>query len=190
MTQSSDPKNISDTAEQSVHDPDSQNGEAWSEWESSSSSSTWAQQDDHAIEEIHRLKEALARSQADYQNLVMRSERDRSDMGAYLSLKILVPLLKEIDNLERAVKLKTWIEWDGFVDGIRSVLLWFSRYLESQGVIPFDSLGHEVDPEKHDVMAQAPGEEWKIVSEFERGYMMGDRVLRHAKVVVGLGGEE
>jgi molecular chaperone GrpE (heat shock protein) len=57
-------------------------------------------------DEIVRLKEALARSQADYQNLLMRIDRDKADMVHFLSAKILAPLLTQIDNLERAVKLK------------------------------------------------------------------------------------
>ncbi len=60
--------------------------------------------------EIARLQEALARSQADYQNLVMRNERDKTDMVYFLSAKILLPLLTQVDNLERAVKLKDGIE--------------------------------------------------------------------------------
>ena len=61
------------------------------------------------------------------------------------------------------------------------------KYLESQHVKPLVSLGQEVDPSKHDVMTQGPGPEGQIVTEFEKGYMIGDRVLRHAKVVVGSG---
>ena len=49
------------------------------------------------------------------------------------------------------------------------------------------SLGEEVDADKHDVLSQGPGEENKIINEFEKGYMIGDEVLRHAKVVVGNG---
>jgi molecular chaperone GrpE (heat shock protein) len=57
-------------------------------------------------DEITRLKDSLARSQADYQNLLMRVDRDKIEMVSYLSAKIILPLLKEVDNLERAVKLK------------------------------------------------------------------------------------
>lgn len=51
----------------------------------------------------------------------------------------------------------------------------------------FESVGQEVDPDKHDVMTEAPGEAGRIITEFEKGYMLRDRVLRHAKVVVGSG---
>ncbi len=67
-------------------------------------------------DEITRLRDALARSQADYQNLLMRVERDKADMAFYLSSKILTPLLTQVDTLERAVKLKDGVEGDSFVD--------------------------------------------------------------------------
>lgn len=138
-------------------------------------------------DEIKRLQESLARSQADYQNLLMRVERDKSDMAFFLASKMFLPLLSQIDNLERAVKLKEWVEWDAFVDGVRSVLTGFNKFLESQGVTSFVSLGQEVDPDRHDVMTEMPGEAGKIIQEFEKGYILKDRVLRHAKVVVGSG---
>lgn len=67
-------------------------------------------------EVIKRLQESLARSQADYQNLLMRVERDRSEMVSFLSGKILTPILSQVDNLERAVKLKEGVEGDAFVE--------------------------------------------------------------------------
>lgn len=138
-------------------------------------------------DQIVQLQNALARSQADYQNLVMRNERDRTEMVHFLSAKILLPLLTQVDNLERAVKLKEWVEGDGFVDGVRSVLAGMQKFLESQGVQAFESIGHEVDPDRHEVMTQWPGAEGIIITEFEKGYTLRDRVLRHAKVVVGSG---
>ncbi len=137
--------------------------------------------------EIERLQESLARSQADYQNLLMRVERDKSDMAFFLASKILLPLLSQIDNLERAVKLKEGVDWDTFVDGVRSVLWGFNKFLETQGVNSFVSIGQEVDPDRHDVMTEMPGEAGKIIQEFEKGYILKDKILRHAKVVVGSG---
>ena len=58
--------------------------------------------------------------------------------------------------------------------------------LEKMWVKTFDSKWTEVDPNKHEVMTQIPGEEWIIVDEFEKWYMLEDRVLRVAKVVVGM----
>lgn len=61
-------------------------------------------------EQLAILQGSLLRSQADYQNLLMRVERDKVDMAFFLSAKMLTPLLTQIDNLERAVKLKEGVE--------------------------------------------------------------------------------
>jgi len=137
--------------------------------------------------EIATLRDQLARAQADYQNLKMRGERDRADMVHFLTEKLLSPLLTQIDNLDRAVKIKDGVTDDAFVDGVRAVQSGLQKYLENQGVKAFDSVGQEVDPDKHEVLSQTPGKEGIIVTEFEKGYMLGDRVLRHAKVIVGAG---
>lgn len=138
-------------------------------------------------EEITKLREALARSQADYQNMMMRAERDRKDMQFFLMEKLLKGLLVQIDNLDRAVAIKADVTGDAFVDGVRNVQSGLAKYLENHGVVAFSSLGEEVNPDRHEVLSQMAGEEGKIVAEFEKGYMFGDRVLRHAKVVVGNG---
>jgi len=119
-------------------------------------------------DELARLRDALARSQADYQNLLMRVERDKADMAFYLSSKILTPLLTQVDTLERAVKLKDGVEGDAFVDGVRALQGNITKYLESQGVRGFESIGSEVDPDRHDVMTEMPGEAGKIIQEFEK----------------------
>ena len=90
--------------------------------ESSQSSGSGQSPSSDDTEEIKNLKNSLIRTQADYQNLLMRIERDRSDMVHFLSAKILLPLLTQVDNLERAVKLKEGVEGDTFIDGIRSML--------------------------------------------------------------------
>lgn len=61
-------------------------------------------------EQVASLQASLARSQADYQNLLMRVDRDKADMAFFLSSKMLTPLLTQVDNLERAVKLKEGVE--------------------------------------------------------------------------------
>lgn len=152
-----------------------------------SGDTSWTVSSNSDADIIAGLQASLARAQADYQNLLMRVERDKSEMVHFLSAKILLPLLTQIDNLERAVKLKEWVEWDAFVDGIRSVFGGFQKYLESQWVKSFDSIGLEVDPDRHDVMTEMPGESGKILQEFEKGYILREQILRHAKVVVGNG---
>ena len=147
-------------------------------------------QDDQIItlnKVIEDLRSSLARSQADYQNLVMRNDRDKAEMVHFLSARIFTPLLAQIDHLDRAVQIKDGVEGDTFVDGVRNVAGGLAKYLESQGVIAFSSIGEEIDPDRHDVLSQTDGPDGQIISEFEKGYTLGDRVLRHAKVIVGNG---
>ena len=136
-------------------------------------------------EEIIELKQSLARSQADYQNLIKRFERDKEEMGSYLTWNIVLKMLPFIDNLERMMNatpedMKSWAlyEW------VRSTLSGITKTLENMWVKAFDSIWKDVDTDFHDVMSQMPWEQWKIIQEFERWYMLWDKVIRHAKVVV------
>ncbi|EKE27865.1 MAG: Protein grpE [uncultured bacterium (gcode 4)] len=138
--------------------------------------------------EINILKESLARAQADYQNLVRRVERDKIDMWIYLTWNIIAKILPFVDNLERIIAatpedMKQW----GLFDWVKSTYAWIVKTLEGLWVKSFDSIWQEVDASLHDVMSQMPWEEGKIIQEFERWYMLGDKVIRHAKVVVGSG---
>lgn len=138
-------------------------------------------------DEILKLKELLTRTQADYQNFKMRSERDREDMIFFLKYDIFKKILPRIDDLERIIKntpeeQKTLALYEWVLVLEKSL----KRDLDAMWVKPFDSVWSEVDPNKHEVMTQIPSENpWIIVDEFEKWYMLGDRVLRVAKVIVG-----
>ena len=143
-----------------------------------------------AQKELSELKEALARSQADYRNLLARVDRERDEMGGYITGNTILKMLPIIDNLERALaNIPEDIMENSWVAGMRSIYALALKQLELLGVKPFDSVGSEVDANLHDVMSQAPGKEGVIIAEFERGYKLGDRVIRHAKVIVGNGAE-
>ena len=63
------------------------------------------------------------------------------------------------------------------------------RALESVGVSSFESVGQPLDPAFHEAVAQVPGAEGAVVVEFEKGYKLREKVIRHAKVTVGNGAE-
>lgn len=146
-----------------------------------------AEEEDNDIvpNEVVKLKDMLARSQADFENFKMRVQRDKEDMIFFLKADIFSKVLPRVDDLERVVlstpeelrgnALFTWVE---------TTLKSLSKDLEKLWVTAFSSKWEKVDPDKHDVMTQVPWEDWIIVDEFVKGYMLWDRVLRHAKVVV------
>lgn len=137
-------------------------------------------------DEVSSLKEMLARNQADYQNFKKRVERDREDMVYFLKVDIFKKILPRVDDLERIIKNTpeeqkntSLFEW---VTILHKNLV---KNLEDLWVIAFESINTEVNPDKHEVMTQVPSETpWIIVDEFEKWYMIWDRVLRIAKVIV------
>ncbi len=138
-------------------------------------------------EEISKLKDLLNRTQADYVNFKTRSERDREEMMFFLKYDILKKILPRVDDIERIIKNTKEEEKNS---SIFNWLLILEKSLKQDlkwlWVDQFDSLNHEVDPNKHEVMTQVPSpwNEWKIIDEFEKWYILWDRVLRVAKVVI------
>lgn len=139
-----------------------------------------------ANEPSNKCKDILAKTMADFDNFRKRVERDKDDMIFFLKQDIFKKILPRIDDLERIVKntpedLQTWalFEW------IISLEKKLKKDLEVLWVKAFESIWMEMDADKHDVMTTLPWkEEWIIVDEFEKWYMLWDRILRHAKVVV------
>ena len=137
-------------------------------------------------DEVEKLKDALSRSQADFDNFKKRTERDRGEMAFFLKADVLRKILPRIDDLERMLKntpedMRIGALYEWLVALEKSL----KKDLTGLWVVPFDSLGGPVDPNKHEVMTQVPSDQiGLIIDEFEKGYMLWDKVLRVAKVVV------
>lgn len=143
------------------------------------------------IKEISKLKETAARSQADYKNLVARTERERGEMTDFITERVAIKILPSIDNLERLISGTPESEARGALyDGVKSTLQGLVKTLESIGVTAFESIGNSLDPAFHEAVARVKGEEGVVISEFEKGYTLREKVIRHAKVTVGDGSSE
>lgn len=107
--------------------------------------------------EIAKLKETVARSQADYKNLLSRTERERHEMADFVTEKLVLKLLPSIDNLERLLSGTPESEATGaFYDGVKSTFLGLVKTLESIGVSAFGSVGEALDPAFHEAIARVP----------------------------------
>ena len=138
--------------------------------------------------ELDKLRDTLARTQADYKNFQTRTERDKSEMIFFLKQDIFKKILPRIDDLERIIISTPEEEQKGAIfDWLKLVYTKLLDDVSRLWVKVFESKWQEVDPEKHDVMTQVPWEEGIIQDEFEKWYELDGRVLRHAKVVVGNG---
>ncbi len=137
-------------------------------------------------DEVSALKELLARNQADYQNFKMRVERDREDMIHFLKVDIFKKILPRLDDLRRIIKnTPEEQKWTSIYEWVLILEKTLTSDLDKLWVKHFDSIWQEVNPDLHEVMTQIPSETpWVIVDEFEKWYMIWDRVLRIAKVIV------
>jgi molecular chaperone GrpE len=131
------------------------------------------------------------RAAADLQNYKRRVEQERSEAGRLASASLVINLLPLLDDLDRAlrnvdVKLAglTWI------DGVWLIYRKFQAVLENFGVKEIPADGQPFDPNVHEAISEAPGEAGKVVSVVQKGYSMGDRVIRPSMVIVGKGGDE
>jgi molecular chaperone GrpE len=129
------------------------------------------------------------RAAADYQNFKRRVEEERSETARFANASLIINLLPLVDDLERALQnVDTALAGLTWVDGIRLIYRKFQAVMEMSGVTEIEADGHPFDPALHEAVAQVPGEEGKIVSVAQRGYKLGDRVIRPAMVIVGKGG--
>ena len=134
-------------------------------------------------------KDLYARLRADFDNFKKRTARDREDTYRFAEADILRDILPTVDNLALALGNAKDPE-NEFVKGVQLVYDTFLKVLKDHGAEPFDSVGKELDPEKMEAIATLPSdkvEEGKVSNEVKRGWMLREKLLRAAQVVVSSG---
>jgi molecular chaperone GrpE len=130
----------------------------------------------------------LLRLAADVENLKKRQERERVDLLQYGNENLVKELLPVVDNLERALDHGRQLKApEALLEGIELVYQGFLKALERFGVTPFDSVGQPFDPTFHNAMMQEETSDFpdcSIIKEAQKGYLMNQRLLRPAMVVV------
>jgi len=131
------------------------------------------------------------RAAADFQNYKRRTEQEREELGRLANAALVINILPTLDDLERALtSVDSHLAGLTWIDGIWLIYRKLQAVLEASGVKPIETKGQEFDPRFHEAVMTGEGEENKIISEVQKGYMLGDRVIRPAAVVVGRGKEE
>jgi molecular chaperone GrpE len=130
----------------------------------------------------------LLRLAADMENLKKRQERERGELLQFANENLVKELLPVVDNLERALEHGRQLKApEALLEGIGMVHHGFLKVLDRFGVTPHDSLGQQFDPAFHNAMMQeeAPDvPDGSIIKELQKGYLMNQRLLRPAMVVV------
>lgn len=135
-------------------------------------------------------KDRYARAMADFDNFRKRTLQEKADLIKSAASRAMVDLLPVVDDFERAIDaMHTTDDIDSMKEGIQLIYNKFIKYLESQNVKAIESNGQPFDTDLHEAvtMFPAPSPELKgrVVDTTLKGYRIGDKVIRHAKVVVG-----
>jgi len=132
--------------------------------------------------------ERFLRAAAELDNFRKRKEREVSDLRKYANQSLLRELLGVVDNLERALASSGENGTpDGLVEGVDMTLKELLKIFDQFGVIPVESLEKPFDPTVHEAVMQEPSDTVPantVIKELQKGYMLRDRLLRPAMVVV------
>ncbi|MEM7787310.1 MAG: nucleotide exchange factor GrpE [Bacteroidota bacterium] len=146
--------------------------------------------------EMQILQEKLLRQAAEYQNYRRRSEGDRLEAVRQGRRGVLLPILDVFDDLGRSVEAArraaeqdaSTPATDALAEGVELVYKKFQDALVKIGVAPIEAVGKPFDENEHEAMMQQPApddaESGTVLAEIQPGYRLGDRVLRHARVIV------
>jgi molecular chaperone GrpE len=146
-------------------------------------------------EEAKEAQDKLLRLAADFENQKKRLQREKEMSLKYAEENIIKEILPCIDNLERAVNQDQDSEDFGkqLLEGVQLTIKGLMSSLEKVGLKPLISVGEPFDPKFHEALVMEASKdvpEQRIIQEFEKGYMLKDRLLRAAKVVVSKGDVE
>jgi molecular chaperone GrpE len=138
--------------------------------------------------ERDQFLDLLQRTRADFENYQKRNQREREQERKYMVGSVLLDLLPVLDNLERAtLAAKQAGETGPLVQGVAMVHNQFLELLRRYHVTPIDAQGKPFDPNLHQAVMQQPAAGKPpntVLQVVEQGYLLHDRVLRPAKVVV------
>jgi len=144
-----------------------------------------------AQQQIEELNERVVRLTADYDNYRKRAQRDKIEARQFANQGILEKLLPVLDNFEMAIIAVK--DADPSVrDGVQMIYDQLLSVLKAEGVEPVDAVGKQFDPNLHEAISQEESdevEEGEVISQIQRGFILNDRLVRPARVVVAKAAE-
>ena len=139
-------------------------------------------------QEKNDLSDRLLRTMAEFDNYRKRVTREKEGLIKYGTERIAFEILPVVDNFERALEQSHQATDPGaLVDGLKMILKQLMAALEKFEIKPFHSIGEQFNPEIHEAMAQQEHpdhEDNTVIEQFQKGYMLGERMLRPARVLV------
>jgi molecular chaperone GrpE len=138
--------------------------------------------------QVDQYKDLLLRKAAEFDNFKRRIENETTNVIRFATESLIDDLLPVLDDFERSLKhSRETNQNDALVKGVELIYGKLLKVLEGRGVKAFETVGKEFDVGFHDALMQMPRKDvppHTVIEEVEKGYMLNDKVIRHAKVVV------
>ena len=152
----------------------------------SKSSKTKASKKNNFKKELELVKDKNLRLFAEFENYRKRTAKERLELYSTANKDIMLVLLPILDNFERSIKANNYSD----SDGPTLIYKQLKAELEKKGLKEMESpIGKELDTDFHEATANVPApkknQKGKIIDVIEKGYFLGEKIIRYAKVVVG-----
>lgn len=146
-----------------------------------------------AREEAAQYKDKFLRERAEMENFRKRQERNASERVQRNRRELLEKVLEVMDNLDRAMRYEDTMDREGMRQGLRMVQWQLNELLKGEGLSPVPTVGETFNPHVHEAIesvASAEQPEGTVIEEVRKGYMIGDEMLRPARVIVSSGSND
>lgn len=140
--------------------------------------------------ELSEQKDKYLRLFAEFDNFKRRTAKERIELIQTAGKEVIASLLDVLDDCERAEKTMESVQDTAAVkEGVQLVFGKLRSVLEQKGLKPMTSVGEEFNPDLHEAITEIPAPtpelQGKVIDQVQKGYYLGDKIIRFAKVVVG-----
>jgi len=140
--------------------------------------------------ELDEQKDKFVRKVAEFDNYKRRNAKERMELIQTAGKEVITEMLDVLDDCDRAQKqLENSENADEIKQGVMLVFNKLRSNLKSRGLRAMETIGHEFDPDLHEAVTEIPAPtedlKGKIIDEITKGYYLNEKIIRHAKVVVG-----
>ena len=141
-------------------------------------------------QKFEEVNDKYLRLYAEFDNYKKRTIKERIDLSRTANAEVITALLPVLDDFNRAMRqMESSHDLKALADGVKLIQQKINGILENKGLKQMKSQGEIFNPELHDAIAEIPAPDesmkGKIMDETEPGYYLNDKIIRHAKVVVG-----
>lgn len=184
-------KNNQETIDEELFEEQHASSESSQEASSEKDGNKAAVKDEAEVSEVEQLqkqneelKDKYIRLVAEFENFKKRTFKEKLDMMRNAAQSTMSALLPVLDDFDRAATSP-----EGLNEGVQLIHTKIKNILEQKGLQSMESTGEVFDPELHEAVTEIPAPtadlKGKVVDTIEKGYLLNDKIIRHAKVVVG-----